>query len=117
MARRFFWSAFNHTYGPWYRMYEIRDSALAQPLVYNGHAAEAVVQPDMDREGWFWAVRFSKYTPKLLKADKIEGKKMPKPKIPLTEYKVGGRVQVPGEAGRLEAMRLAQEAFIKGRPR
>lgn len=115
-VRRFFWQPFNQTYGPWFRMLEVKDG-ISHPLSSSGRGAEAIVMPDMDGAHWYWSVRFAKYNPKLEmeKSDQFttkEGKKRAttKKKVPLPEIKRGGKA-----ATREEAMRLAEESFVMGR--
>lgn len=58
--RRYHWRSFNPIYGPWYRLVK----ADTKPIV----GAEVVVQPDMDRERWFWYVRIgTKKAPRMVK--------------------------------------------------
>lgn len=112
--RHFYWQPFNHAYGPWFRLFEIKDG-ISRDLVSGGRHAESLVQPDLDGVHWYWSVKFSKYSPKLAVADAkpIEGKKMaPKKRPALPELKVGGK-----SATKEEAMKLAEEAFVAGRPK
>jgi len=108
-ARRFAWVPFNHTYGPWYEMKEIKD-AITVDLSHGGHGVTAIVQPDMDKEAWYWSVKFHAYKPKMPAADRNKELKQ-KPKTPLPERRFGGKCLTKGEA-----MKVAEEVFLTGRP-
>lgn len=104
----FSWQPFNHAFGPWYRLRALRKDGTSTNLEVGGRSCEAVLQPDMDREHWYWSVRFAAYTPRPAKADKP---KKTKPRPALKELKVGTRV---------DTLELAKQAAItrvtQGRP-
>lgn len=50
--KSYVWRPFNPVYGPWY----ILKMANGKPI----SGAECVVQPDMDRQSWFWYLRLGK---------------------------------------------------------
>lgn len=101
---KFVWEPFNHTYGPWFQLRALGKDGVSVALTHAGRRAEAVVQPDMNRQRWYWSVRFAAYRPRPSKPGK------PK-KIPLPERKIGGRAKTMKEA-----CTMAQQAFKTGRP-
>jgi len=103
--RSFTWLPINLTYGPWFEMKEIK-KAMAMDLSVGGHPATVQVIPDMDRQAWFWSVKFHAYRPKLA----MQGEKK-KVKVPLPEKRLGGKCKT-----RDEAMAKARQAFLTGRP-
>lgn len=46
------YEAFNHQYGPWYRLI-----AIKKALRVDNPGWEVLVQPDMDKRRWYWSVR------------------------------------------------------------
>lgn len=104
----FHWQPFNHAFGPWYRLRAVRKDGTTSELQVGGRGCEAVIQPDMSRESWYWSVRFASYTPKMPKADDPPKRK---PKAPLREHKTGGKV-----ATIEDAKRQAIAAVMSGRP-
>lgn len=89
------WFPFNHAFGPWYRT----------TFDWRGESVDAVVQPDMGGEGWYWSVRFPPRKPR--KAVDARGR----PTRELPEYKRGGR------APDLENAKIAaMTAAMDGRP-
>lgn len=55
MSESYRWEKFNLVYGPWHRLRRIVNGVRADMLV-PGWKADAVVQPDMDGERWYWHV-------------------------------------------------------------
>lgn len=103
------WEPFNAAYGPWYRMRGVGKDGVSIALNHAGKGVEAVVQPDMDRQSWYWSVKFKAYRPRLAKEPAPGEKKKPQ-KIPLPERRIGGRAPTLEEA-----KKLAESAFMLGR--
>lgn len=104
-VRRFVWQEYNLTYGPWYRMRQLDKRGVSVTLEIGGKSAEAVVQPNMDRSGWYWSVRFTAYRPR------VAVDKQGRARVPLPDRKIGGRA-----ASKRKAQAMAESAFLTGRP-
>jgi hypothetical protein len=94
------WEAFNHSYGPWYRMRSEKSGMNGDPSS-DGHPVDVLVMPDMDKRRWFWSVKFHAYRPR--RPDSRH--------VPLAETSVHGK-----EDSLEQAQHMATEAFRRGRP-
>lgn len=94
------WVAFNHSFGPWYRLQDERNG-MSRDLSSGGRNVSVVVMPDMSKVRWYWTVKFFAYNPK-----NSRGKNQPLPEATLHGIELTLEL----------AQEKALEAFRRGRP-